>query len=132
MFSPIAQQFLGVSAVTRGNVRVPVKLSDACPFSADVARFHVFAHRLAFLRVFARKQGIVCVPIKLSDACSFTPDVARFHVFALHLAIFMRFRCNTGQHTCPCQVMRRLPVFARRCPFPRFRPSISHFQVFSL
>jgi hypothetical protein len=51
-FSPIADMFLGVSAVTRGNVRVPATLSDACPFSPDVARFHVFAHHLAVFRRF--------------------------------------------------------------------------------
>jgi hypothetical protein len=69
----------------------------------------------------------------LSDACPFSPDVARFYVFAHHLAVFRRFRCNTGQRLCPCQVKnRRLPVFARHRTFPCFRPSLSRFQVFPL
>jgi hypothetical protein len=92
-FSPFVWPFSGVSAVTRLNVLVRVKLSGTCLFLADVARFHVFAHRLA---------------------------------------AFWRFCCNTGQRTCPCQVTRRLPVFARHRPFPRFRPSLSRFQAFLL
>jgi hypothetical protein len=90
-FSPIVYPFLGVFAVTRGNVCVRVKLSDACPFSPDVARFHVFAHRLA---------------------------------------VFRRFYYNTGQCTWPRHVKRHLPIFAQHRPFPRFRPSLSRFQVF--
>jgi hypothetical protein len=93
MFSPIAYPISGVSAVTRGNVRVHVKLSVACPFLPDVARFHVFAHRLAICR---------------------------------------RFRCNTGQSTCPCHFKRRLPIFARRRLFLCFHPSLSRFQAFPL
>jgi hypothetical protein len=72
-FSAIAYPFSGISAITRGNVCVRFKLSDGCPFSPDIACFHVFALRLAITR------GKICVHVKLSDACPFSPDVARFH-----------------------------------------------------
>jgi hypothetical protein len=52
-------------------------------------------------------------------------SVARFHVFAHRLAFFGRFRCNTGQRTCPHHVKQRLPVFARPRPFPQFLPSLA-------
>jgi hypothetical protein len=131
-FCPSLSHFSGVSVVTRGNIRVPVMISEACPFSPDVARFHVFALRLAVLGVSAVTRGNVCVPFTLRDAFLFSPDVAHFHVFALRLAVFRRFCCNTGQRTCARHVKRCLPVFSRHCPSPRFRPSLSHFQAFPL
>jgi hypothetical protein len=137
----------------RSNVRVRVKLSDAFLFSPDVARFLVFAHRLAVFKrfrcnmgqrtrprqvkrrlpVFARRRLFPCVRVKLSDACPFTSDVARFHISAHRLAVFRRFCCNTGQYTCHLHVKRRLPVFARRRPFPRFCPTspVSTFSPFA-
>jgi hypothetical protein len=62
----------------------------------------------------------------------FMPNIARFHVFALRLAVSRRFHCNMGQRMGLRQVMRRLPVFARRRQFPRFCPLFSHFQAFPL
>jgi hypothetical protein len=118
---------LGVFAVTRGNVRVPFMLNDACPFSPDVAHFHIFALRFSFLGFSVVTRGNVCVPVTLSDACPFSPDVVRFHIFALRLAVFRLFRCNTGQHMCPCHVKRRLPIFTRHRPFPHFGPSLGPF-----
>jgi hypothetical protein len=73
----------------------PVMLSDACPFSLDVAHFHSFALHLAILRH---------VRIKLRDGSPFSPDVVRFHVFAHHLAIFGSVPGNTRQYTCPRHV----------------------------
>jgi hypothetical protein len=74
----------------------------------------------AFSSVFTITRSNVRVGVTLGDAFPFSPDVARFNVFALHLAVFRRFRCNPGQSTCPRQVKRRLPFFARRRPFPCF------------
>jgi hypothetical protein len=117
-----------------GSRRVRVKLSDACPFSPDVTRFHVFASRLAVFRRFRcntvqrtrPRQVIRRLPTRRRSLLS------RFHVFAHRLALFRRFRCNTGQRTRPRQVIRRFPVFTRRRPFQRFRPSLSRFRVFPL
>jgi hypothetical protein len=119
MFLPIASLFSGIFAVTRSNIRVTGTLSGAYRFSPDVACFHVFAHP-PFSIISAVTWGYVSGRVKLSDACPFSPDIAHFHVFADRLAVFMRFGCNTEQRTCPRHVMRALPLFARRRPFPVF------------
>jgi hypothetical protein len=57
------------------------------PVLPDVARFHVFAHRLAVSGISPITRGNVRVRLKSSDACPFSPNVARFHVFAHRLAV---------------------------------------------
>jgi hypothetical protein len=121
----------GISAITWGNIRVRIKLSDACPFSPDVARFHVFALRLAVFKCFRYNTGHrtslrqVKRHLNVFDRRRPFPHVRPSRVFS-------RFRWNTGQRTCPHHVKRCLPVFARCRPFPRFRPSLSSFQPFPL
>jgi hypothetical protein len=102
MFSPIALPFSGVSTVTRGNVRICVKLSavfsQRCPFPCFrplLSRFQAFP---------LLTRGNVRVRVTLSYACPFSPEVACFHVFAHRSAVFRRFLCNTGQRMCPRQV----------------------------
>jgi hypothetical protein len=131
-FSPFAYPLLGISAVTRGNVRVHVKLSDACPFSPDVACIHVFALRLAVLRRFYCNTGQHSCPHQVKRQLPFFARRRPLACFRPALRRFQRFCCNTGQRMCPRRAKRRLPIFARRCPFPCFRPSLSGFQAFPL
>jgi hypothetical protein len=108
-----------------------VKLSNACPFSPYVARFHVFAHRLAFLGVFAITRGNIRVRAKLSNAFPFSPDVARFHVSAHPLAFSGVSAITQGNvcvrvklsDACPFSAdVARFYVFAHRLAiFRRFR-----------
>jgi hypothetical protein len=72
MFSPDVAR-INVSVVTRGNIRLRVKLSDACPFLPDIARYYDFAQRLTVFSVSAVTRGNVRVRVKLSGVCPFCP-----------------------------------------------------------
>jgi hypothetical protein len=115
-----------------GQRTCPRQVKLRLPIFARRRPFPCFRPSLAAFKRSAVTQGNVRGRVKLSDPCPFSLDVAHFHIFALCLAIFRSFRCNTGQRMCPRQVKRRLPVFAERRSFPRFRPSLSRFQAFPL
>jgi hypothetical protein len=68
-------------------------------------------------------------PSRYATLASFRPT-SPISSFCHRLAVFSRFRFNTRKRTCPCHVKRRLPIFARRHPFPRFRPSLAVFRRF--
>jgi hypothetical protein len=93
--------------------------------TSTVSTFSPFVQ--PFLGVSVVTWGNIRVCVKLSDTCLFSPDVACFHIFAFRLAVFRHFRCHTWQHLCPRQIKRCLPIFARRRPFPCFRPSFGYF-----
>jgi hypothetical protein len=82
-FSALFSRFSGVSAVTRGNVHVCVKLSYACPFLPDVARFHVFAHRLDVFGHFRFNMGQRWCPRQVKRRLPVFPDVSHFHVLPI-------------------------------------------------
>jgi hypothetical protein len=85
--------------ITRGNIRVRIKLSDDCPFSPDIAHFHVCARRLAVFRRFHCNTGQGTRPHQLTRCLPVFTLRRRFHIFACRLAVLRRLRCNTMQGT---------------------------------